>query len=292
MISDVKKPLILDGAMGTELMRRGIELPLPLWSSMTNIEENETVVKIHNEYIEAGSNIITTNTFRTTPRTFKKAGYSDLDSIRLSKLSFNMAVKAANIARNDKNILIAGSIAPLEDCYVPSDFPGKEIAKIEFEFITKMVSNSDVNIMLFETMGNYKEIETILEVSKNIKMKKWLSIILKDRNHLLDNTKIEKVVKLASSARIDMLLINCTSTKIITSALPSLMKLWKGRWGVYPNAGESMPSKEGVFTSVISDNKFSKEISHYASLGASLVGSCCGSTPDTVRKISNIIYSV
>ncbi len=124
-----KKPLIMDGAMGTELMRRGIELPLPLWSAMANIDQSKHVTEIHEDYIESGSNVITTNTFRTTPRTFIKAGYSDLDSLKLSKQAFKMAVKAARDARNDKNILIAGSIAPLEDCYVPSKFPGSVIAK-------------------------------------------------------------------------------------------------------------------------------------------------------------------
>ena len=278
--------------MGTELMRRGIELPLPLWSSMANIENYDHVATIHKEYIESGCNVITTNTFRTTPRTFMKAGYTDADALKLSKKSFKMAVKAAKNAKNAKNILIAGSIAPLEDCYVPSEFPGKIIAKNEFQFLTDMVSKSGVDIILFETMGSYDEIETALQVSENIQMEKWLSIILKDKNHLLDNTKIEKVIKLATRFNIDMLLINCTLTKIITNALPSFLRFWKGKWGTYPNAGNSMPTKEGVFTSILSDDLFSKDIIHYISLGASLVGSCCGSTPDTVRKISNIIYSL
>ena len=287
-----KKPLIMDGAMGTELMRRGIELPLPLWSAMANIDQGKHVTEIHEDYIESGSNVITTNTFRTTPRTFIKAGYSELDSLKLSKQSFKMAVKAARDARNDKNILIAGSIAPLEDCYVPSKFPGSVIAKKEYRFITNMVSNSCVDIMLFETMGSYDEIEVALQVSKDVEMEKWLSIILKDKNHLLDDTKIEKVIGLATEYDVDMLLINCTSTKIINNALPSFLNIWKGKWGTYPNAGESMPTKEGVFTSILSDNEFSEYIRNYINLGASLVGSCCGSTPDTVRKISNIIHSL
>ena len=289
---DNKKPLLMDGAMGTELMRRGIDLPLPLWSSMANIEEYDHVTTIHKEYIKSGSNVITTNTFRTTPRTFMKAGYSASDAFKLSKQSFKMAVKAANEARNGKNILIAGSIAPLEDCYVPNEFPGKKIAKNEFQFITNMVSNSNVDIILFETMGNYDEIETALQVSQHIQMEKWLSIIIKDKNHLLDNTKMDKVIKLATVSNIDMLLINCTSTKIITDALPSFLKLWKGKWGTYPNAGKSMPTKEGVFGSILSDDQFSNDISQYISIGASLVGSCCGSTPVTVQKISNIIHSL
>ena len=55
----LKKPLIMDGAMGTELMRRGLKLPLPLWSSLANIEHNNQVINVHKDYIDAGSDIIT-----------------------------------------------------------------------------------------------------------------------------------------------------------------------------------------------------------------------------------------
>ena len=124
MNKELKKPLIMDGAMGTELMRRGIDLPLPLWSSMSNIHQYDQVMNIHKDYIEAGSDIVTTNTFRTTPRTFIKAGYSQDESEIISKQCCNMAIKAAKQAVKKKNTLIAGSIAPLEDCLNHYAFQG------------------------------------------------------------------------------------------------------------------------------------------------------------------------
>ena len=81
MNSDFQMPLILDGAMGTALMMRGVKSPLPLWSAAANFENFDDVVSIHKEYIKSGSDIITTNTFRTTPRTFRKAGYSKSDAL-------------------------------------------------------------------------------------------------------------------------------------------------------------------------------------------------------------------
>ena len=168
MNKDLKKPLIMDGAMGTELMRRGIELPLPLWSSMSNINQYDKVMNIHKDYIDAGSDILTTNTFRTTPRTFIKAGYSQNESKIISEQCCNMAIKAAKHAVKKKNTLIAGSVAPLEDCYEPLHFPGKEIAKKEFQLIIKRIIRNGVDILLFETMGNYDEIESVLQVSKDI----------------------------------------------------------------------------------------------------------------------------
>ena len=289
MNKDLKKPLIMDGAMGTELMRRGIELPLPLWSSMSNIDQFDQVMNIHKDYIEAGSDILTTNTFRTTPRTFIKAGYSQNESEKISEQCCNMAIEAAKHAVKKENTLIAGSVAPLEDCYEPLHFPGKEIAKKEFQLIIDRIIRKGVDIILFETMGNYEEIETVLQVSNHVDIQRWLSIVLKNKNSILDGTELQKVVELANKNKIDMVLINCTPVNIILEALDIFLGYRKGKWGVYPNAGENMPTKDGEFVSKLDDESFCKAIQDYITLGASVVGSCCGSTPNTVRKISNMI---
>ena len=289
MNKDLKKPLIMDGAMGTELMRRGIELPLPLWSSMSNIDQFDQVMNIHKDYIEAGSDILTTNTFRTTPRTFIKAGYSQNESEIISEQCCNMAIEAAKHAVKKENTLIAGSVAPLEDCYEPLHFPGKEIAKKEFQLIIDRIIRKGVDILLFETMGNYEEIESALQVSNHIDIQRWLSIVLKNKNSILDGTELQKVVELANKNKIDMVLINCTPVNIISEALDIFLGYRKGKWGVYPNAGENMPTKDGEFVSKLDDESFCKAIQDYITLGASVVGSCCGSTPNTVRKISNMI---
>ena len=289
MNKDLKKPLIMDGAMGTELMRRGIELPLPLWSSMSNIDQFDQVMNIHKDYIEAGSDILTTNTFRTTPRTFIKAGYSQNESEIISERCCNMAIEAAKHAVKKENTLIAGSVAPLEDCYEPLHFPGKEIAKKEFQLIIDRIIRKGVDILLFETMGNYEEIESALQVSNHVDIQRWLSIVLKNKNNILDGTELQKVVELANKNKIDMVLINCTPVNIILEALDIFLGYRKGKWGVYPNAGENMPTKDGEFVSKLDDESFCKAIQDYITLGASVVGSCCGSTPNTVRKISNMI---
>ena len=246
-------------------------------------------MNIHKDYIEAGSDILTTNTFRTTPRTFIKAGYSQNESEKISEQCCNMAIEAAKHAVKKENTLIAGSVAPLEDCYEPLHFPGKEIAKKEFQLIIDRIIRKGVDILLFETMGNYEEIESALQVSNHVDIQRWLSIVLKNKNSILDGTELQKVVELANKNKIDMVLINCTPVNIILEALDIFLGYRKGKWGVYPNAGENMPTKDGEFVSKLDDESFCKAIQDYITLGASVVGSCCGSTPNTVRKISNMI---
>ncbi len=86
-----------------------------------------------------------------------------------------------------------------------------------------------------------------------------------------------------------MLLINCTPINVITNSLGLFTSLWDGKWGTFPNAGKSMPSKEGEFESKVEDASLSNTLKRYMNLGAVVLGACCGSTPDTIRKFRDII---
>ena len=282
----LNKPIIIDGAMGTELISRGIPTPLPLWSAIANTSHNKIISDIHSDYIKAGSNVITTNTFRTTIRSYLKAGYNIKDAHLLSKQSFTNAIKAAKKATLNNNTLIALSIAPLEDCYEPDLFPGSHIALSEYKTILQMINKDDVDIILFETMGCYKEIKSALIVSSKIKTMKWLSIILKDSNSILDGTSIEKVMDLALEHDVDALLVNCSPLIIISKSIDKIINKWVGKWGVYPNVGLSMPTKDGYFKKTVDNHLFLKEVSMYIDKGASIIGACCGSNPELISMIS------
>ena len=96
----------MDGAMGTELMGRGVELPLPLWSAESNLTDPEVVSSIHQDYVDAGADIIGTNTFRTTTWTYRKANFSPKRAQERARSSLMKAVELAQLA-NPK--VLAGS---------------------------------------------------------------------------------------------------------------------------------------------------------------------------------------
>ena len=135
---------ILDGAMGSEFIKRGLYLPQYIWTAQLNLDAEEIVLKIHKEYIDAGADYITTNTFRATPRSYRKTGLS-LDQTELfAKNSLFNSVKIAKNAANE-NTTILGSIAPLEDCYKPDLFPGIDIAKYEFNQLGEWFTDTDID---------------------------------------------------------------------------------------------------------------------------------------------------
>ena len=162
----MSKIKVLDGAMGSEFIRRGVNLPNYIWSAQINLEAKEIVENIHKEYIDAGCDYITTNTFRTTPRSYLKTGLSKEDSYRLSELALKTAVEISkNVSNSQTKIL--GSIAPLEDCYSPELFPGIEKASKEFKQIGQWLHESNIDIYLLETVNSIVETKTCLnEISK------------------------------------------------------------------------------------------------------------------------------
>ena len=137
---------ILDGAMGTQLLDYEIELPLPIWSGDINLTHPEYIEKIHKSYLDAGADILTTNTFRTTPRAYCNNGFSVNNAISRSHKSLDMAVKLARQAAN-RNTVIAGSIAPLEECYEPSLFPGQDIAIKEYRELARWLLEAGVDML-------------------------------------------------------------------------------------------------------------------------------------------------
>ena len=107
-------PLLLDGAMGTQLLMRNVDVGLPLWSAAILENSPSTVEEIHTEYLHAGADVVTTNTFRTTTRTFRKV-FNDLkEATRRARKVCRTAVEVARRAAGEAHF-VAGSVAPLED---------------------------------------------------------------------------------------------------------------------------------------------------------------------------------
>ena len=279
---------ILDGAMGTQLLDYEIELPLPIWSGDINLTHPEYIEKIHKSYLDAGADILTTNTFRTTPRAYCNNGFSVNNAISRSHKSLDMAVKLARQAAN-RNTVIAGSIAPLEECYEPSLFPGQDIAIKEYRELARWLLEAGVDMILFETMGCWLEIKSAILSTYDLKIPRWISLVLSDENKLLDGTDLSKVLFDLLDFGVEMVLLNCNPCNTTNDAIKILTKNWTKSWGVYPNVGLSMPSKEGIIESKWSVNQFVKQVDRYIDDGVSVIGACCGSNPSYIRAIRDSI---
>ncbi len=104
----------------------------------------------------------------------------------------------------------------------------------------------------------------------------------------MDGTHINKVLAMASRYSVDTLLINCSTISNTAGAIKKI-KDWGEKWGIYPNLGRTMPTKDGHIKDLVSNADFLKLMLFAKNKGASVIGGCCGSTPETIRKMTKHI---
>ena len=282
----MKKPLILDGAMGTELEKRGVNIPLPLWSADANLTHPDIVRDIHLDYIKAGADIITTNTFRTTTWTYRKAGYTSTRARERSKASLYKAVEFAQ-STSGESVKVAGSITTLEDCYSPEKFPGKTAAEDSYGETMEWMVDAGLNFILFETMGNIHEITIALETARCFDYDVGLSLIMKNGDHILDGTPIEDVISLINGYEVDFLLNNCNQLDTTLRCIDHFQNDWKGTWGTYPNLGKT--DFKNHYFDIIDESNFGTGMKSILIKDPGVIGVCCGSTPQHIKKIKSLI---
>jgi len=282
----MKKPLLLDGAMGTELINRGINLPLPIWSADANLSHPKVVKGIHSDYIKAGADIITTNTFRTTTWTYRKAGYTSLRARERAKESLYKAVECAQYTSGE-SVKVAGSITTLEDCYSPEKFPGVAAAEDSYGETTEWMVDAGLKFILFETMGNISEINIALKTAMYFNNEVGLSLIMKNGDHILDGTPIKDVISLVNGFKVDYLLNNCNQLDTTLRCIDHFQNDWKGIWGSYPNLGKT--DFKNDYFDIIDESNFSIGMKSILIKYPGLIGVCCGSTPQHIKKLKSLI---
>ena len=281
---------ILDSAMGSEIIKRGEILPDHIWSAQTNINNPDLVYSIHKDNILSGATHITTNTFRTTPRAYSKTIDSYNKAKSLSIESMKSAVYEARRAAK-QDTLILGSIAPLEDCYMPNLYPGDLIARTEFEEIGLMLAKEGVDILFLETMNSISETITCIKSINPLGLPIWVSFALNEKNTLLSGDQLFDAIKVVEKCNVSAILLNCTPISIISKSIRSLNSFTSINWGIYPNLGLGNPNPEGNIKHIHSDETFSSLIKDSIKEGGSIFGGCCGSNINHIKIIKNLLNS-
>lgn len=278
--------VILDGAMGTELQRRGVETRLPLWSTWALLEAPEMVQAIHRDYIEAGADIITANTFRTHRRSLAAEGMGQ----RAEEFT-RSAVELAVGARDEvgAEVLIAGSIAPLEDCYHPELVPPPDQLRTEHQEMAENLARAKVDLILVETMGTLEEIQAASQAAKSTGIPFIVSAIPRDDGELIGGQPLAEMVGLVESLGPLALMVNCANHRVITSALEKLhASVSSVPVGAYANMGTPAEDRGWSFSDDLLPKRYAEVARSWFRIGARLIGGCCGTTPAHIKELATV----
>jgi S-methylmethionine-dependent homocysteine/selenocysteine methylase len=269
--------ILLDAAMGTELQRRGADTRLPLWSARALVESPDLVSAIHREEVDAGAEVLTANTFRTHGRTLAKGGL-EKRSRELTALAVRLAREAADSA--GRQVFVAGSLSPLEDCYRPDLVPEDAALEREHREQAESLTEARVDLILLETHNTVRELVAATRAAKAAGLPVIASMVTDGTGRLLSGEPIEDAVRALEKIEPDAISVNCVPARRLAFDLSRLVDAaWDVPLGAYGNLGIPEDERGWEFTSELSPDAYAEVAKRWLALGARLVGGCCGTTP-------------
>jgi S-methylmethionine-dependent homocysteine/selenocysteine methylase len=276
------EPLLLDGATGTELERRGIRTTLPLWSADALMKAPETILRIHRDYAEAGAEALTANSFRTQRRTLARSGLGER-AAALTALAVGLAREAALAAPGP--VLVLGSDPPLEDCYRPDLAPDDAALAREHAEHCEQLAAAGVDAILCETHCCVREARAAACAANATGLPVLVSFVCWDGATLLSGEPLADAVQAVSALRPAALLVNCLPPANVAACL-AVLAAQPLPFGCYANLGVPDDVTGFLRSDASSPQAFADCASAWIAAGARLVGGCCGTTPAHIRAIA------
>ncbi|MEG8947368.1 homocysteine S-methyltransferase family protein [Rosettibacter firmus] len=282
--NQLKRPLILDGAMGSLLIDKGVISHPLLWTALSNINNPDLVKNIHYEYIKSGAEIIITNTFRTNPYVINKSNMNINTNDIVKK-----AIEIAFESRGEKEIIIAGSNAPAEDCYQRE----RTISYKELEYNHKthidILWENNVDIIWNETQSHKDEIEIICNHCYKNKIPFVVSLFFDEDLKILSGEYLYDIVEYINSFEPAAIGFNC----IKPSAFIKYIEKYSlpPRWGFYFNCGAGNYNDENIVCGISPEN-YVNIVKSLLDLKPIFVGTCCGSNPSHIKAIKDLFNEI
>ena len=258
--------------MGSELAARGVATPLPMWSAGALDAAPEAVLAIHRDYATAGATVHTTNTFRTRR--------SDVGE-RWRELTGRAAELARRGAGSGQRV--AGSIAPLEDCYRPDLSPGEGAFDAHAQMASAL-AEAGCDLLLCETFPAVAEAEAAVRAGVAIGRETWGSLSAGPEADLLTPLQLARGAERLARAGAAAVLVNCVPA-VRTLAFVRELAGVGVPFGAYANAGSADDAIGWRSDPSLGAARYAELAESWVDVGATLVGGCCGTGPAHVRAL-------
>lgn len=303
-MSELKLPertILLDGGMGRELRFRGVDVMTSIWSAKALLDAPQVVREVHSDFITAGANIITINSYGIVKNNLAWAGIEDR-FVELNLLACNLAKEARDASGRD--VLIAGSLPPLAGSYRP-DRVGRfeEIEPLYREQAEVLAPH--VDLLFCETMSSANEARAAATAATQTGKPVWVCWTLHEdiSGRLRSGEDIVDAAGALADLPVSGLLANCSSPESITRAMPKLAQTGMKYFGGYANTFQPIPEdwkldgdqKTDGFLGLREDldpESYALHASDWLNAGATVVGGCCGTRPPHIAKLRTLLGDV
>jgi homocysteine S-methyltransferase len=277
--------LLIDGGTGTELRRRGMSLDATTWSALAPLSHYEVLRAIHADYIAAGAQVITTNTFATTRFVLAAAGCGDeLEAINAK------AVAAAREARDESghDVAIAGSISCLPPRFDVHAYPDERVERAAYRELAAMLAEAGVDLLVLEMMQETRHAPLACEAARAVGLPFWLGVSSRagaggtlvgfDFPLVPLSACLEALLPFAPAA----VAVMHSPLSAIVPALHEIRAQWAGPVGAYPEIGDGTAHS-------VSPAELVAHAREWLAAGAQVIGGCCGTSPEHIRALATVI---
>lgn len=293
--------LILDGATGTELERLGAPMHSGVWCGAATGSHPHLVRQVHANYIAAGADIITTNTYASARAALAKHGLEE-KYIEWNRSAVQLAHEARDQADVDRPIYIAGSVAPYDNWGQNYD---ASAIRASFREHVALLAENRVDFLLLEMLGADITSTTIaIQEASATDLPVWVSLSCLDhpetgdlymgaREHSSEASTFnhnyepfDKAIQQIMAEGGSVLSMMHSETHLGRAAVEVMRANFDGTLGVYPNAGY-WERPNWTFIDEISPEYYWQEAQAWLELGAQIVGGCCGTGPEHIQAVAD-----
>lgn len=288
---------ILDGGMGRELKRRGAPFRQPEWSALALWESPRQVVEAHTSFLDAGADVIATNSYAVVPYHIGKEKFAG-EGADLIALSGRLAREAANATFSAA--LVAGSLPPICGSYRPGHFDEAKATSALKIFGKALDPYCD--LWLAETQSSIAEVKTVVDLFGSEPKPLWISVTLEDAKtnstpQLRSGEPLEQLLSSGLLDQVDALLFNCSQPEVMLGAITLTKQVARKdlRIGAYANAFPPIIADENEANSDVLDiredltpARYREFAKTWQQVGATIIGGCCGVGPEHIKEVAKL----
>jgi len=293
------KVVVLDGPMNTELVRRGIR-----WRKHGLLTDTVAVEQLHREYLNAGADVIRTNTFQLNRLTYLNVfrspehqahigapGLGDLVP-QLLKTAMRLIRQARIKAMKSDTVAIAGVLSPMQHCFRPDLAPTEKVARREHGFMARIFAEEKADLLIAESMNTIREAKGALAAGRAVGLPVWVSFALGPERELLSREPLAEAVKAMKKGGAEAVLVSNAPPEDISSAMPRLKAMANIPCGGCAHIGKFSPPSwkfdffpQFVETELWPPERYASEARKWIAGGAAIVGGDCGTDPAHITAL-------
>lgn len=293
-----QSPMILDGGLATELEARGCDIGDELWSAGYLLMDQDAIRDLHLEYLRSGADCVIAATYQATLQGFKRRGLAPEDSRALLGRAVELAREArdlflAQAPSGRRRPLVAASVGPYgaflaDGSEFTGDYDRDEDALYAFHRERfQILAEAGADVLACETIPSRPEARALARLlDETPGAWAWMSFSCRDERRLCDGSPLAEVVaEVQDNARIVAVGVNCVAPRNVSALIEEVRRASGKPVVAYPNSGEIYDAAGRRWSGDPDPRGFAARAAEWVDGGASLVGGCCRTGPEHIRRI-------